>query len=251
MKRADIMNILAIVQARMGSKRLPGKVIKPIINKPLILHVLDRLSKSGYVNNIVLATSTLDSEAPLVKIAKEAGYEVFRGEEENVLKRYFDAGRKYNGDVIVRVTGDCPLIDPYIVDNVISYYLMYDYDYVRLDVPNTFIRGFDVEVFSKDALEIVYKEVSKGDRKDNKSKDNKDYKEHVTLYIYKNRDRFKIGYVKGDRLYNKNYRLCVDTKEDFEIVSKVFEYFEDEYVGAKDVVRFLDGNERECGCGGG
>lgn len=236
MKRVDIMNILAIVQARMGSKRLPGKVIKPIINKPIILHVLDRLSKSRYVDNIVLATSILEKEEPLVKVVKGAGYEVFRGDENNVLKRYIDASRKYKGDIVVRITGDCPLIDPYIVDNVISHYLMYDYDYVRLDVPNTFIRGFDVEVFSRDILERVYKEVSKGN-----GKDNEDYKEHVTLYIYENRDRFKVGYVKGDRLYNKNYRLCVDTMEDFEVVSRVFEYFKDEYVRARDVVGFLLG----------
>lgn len=228
------MNIISIVQARMGSERLPGKVIKPILGKPMILYVLDRLSKSKYLNNIILATSLLDSELPLIEIVSEAGYEVFRGDENNVLKRYYDANKKYKGDIIIRVTGDCPMIDPYIVDNVISYYLAYDYDYVRLDVPNTFIRGFDVEVFSKDALDRVFEKVSEID--------DKQYKEHVTLYMYKHPNEFKVGYVKGDKLYNKNYRLCVDTEEDFEVISKVYDHFQDEYVKGKDVVKFLDMN---------
>lgn len=229
------MKIVAIVQARMGSERLPGKVIKPIIGKPMILHVLDRLNKSKYISKIILATSVLDNEGPLVKIVSEAGYEVFRGEEDNVLKRYIDANKKYKGEIIVRITGDCPLIDPQIVDNVISYYLMYNYDYVKLDVPNTFIRGFDVEVFSRVSLERVYEEV-------NKSNDLQ-CKEHVTLYMYKNEDKFKTGYVKGDELYNKAYRLCVDTIEDFELVSIIYEYFRDEYIESKDVVEFLDRNK--------
>ena len=226
------MKIIAIVQARMGSERLLGKVIKPIIGKPMILHVLDRLSQSKYVNEVILATSIEDKELPLVNIVSAAGYKVFRGEEDNVLKRYIDANREYGGDVIVRVTGDCPMIDPQIVDNVISYYLIYNYDYVRLDVPDTFIRGFDVEVFSKDALEVTYKEVNT---------DNEEwYKEHVTLYMYRNQEKFKVGYVKGEELYNKDYRLCVDTSEDLEMVSKIYENFGDEYIGAKDVVEFLD-----------
>lgn len=228
------MKILAIVQARMGSNRLPGKVIKPILGKPMILYTLDRLKKSRYINEIVLATSTNDREDPLVQVVSQKGYSIFRGEEDNVLKRYVDTYKEYGSDIIVRITGDCPLIDSHIVDNVISYYLINDYDYVRLDVPDTFIRGFDVEVFSSEALVKAYGEVSKiGEDR---------YKEHVTLYMYKNKDKFKIGYVKGDKLYSKDYRLCVDTEEDFEVVKRIYEYFKDEYVGARNVVQFLDRN---------
>ncbi|SCG81920.1 putative protein MJ1063 [Proteiniborus sp. DW1] len=228
------MKVLCIVQARMGSERLPGKVIKPILGKPMILYTLNRLKRSKYVDEIVLATSTNEIEEPLVQIVRQEGYNIFRGDENNVLKRYVDAYKEFGGDVIVRVTGDCPLIDPQIVDNVISHYLIYDYDYVRLDVPDTFIRGFDVEVFSAEALERTYDEVNKSSEEQ--------YKEHVTLYMYKNKDKFKVGYVKGDELYNKNYRLCVDTVGDFEVVCKTYEYFKDEYIGAKDVVEFLDKN---------
>ena len=228
------MKVLCIVQARMGSERLPGKVLKPILDKPMIMHVLDRLKKSRYIDEIVLATSQQDEEKSLVEAVQKNGYQVFRGEENYVLKRYIDTYRKYGGDVIVRITGDCPLIDPQIVDHVISYYLAYDYDYVRLDVPETFIRGFDVEVFSSKALEKAYEEVDK--------MNNESYKEHVTLYMYTNQAKFKVGYVEGQELYNKNYRLCVDTKEDFEVVERVYGHFRDEYVSAKDVVMFLDEN---------
>lgn len=229
------MNVLCIVQARMGSERLPGKVIKPILNKPMILYTLERLNKSKYIDKIVLATSNKDIEKPLVKIVSGAGFEVFYGDEDNVLKRYKEASDAYNGDVIIRITGDCPFIDSLIVDNVISNFLMYDYDYVRLDVPDRFIRGFDVEIFSKVALEKVYVLTKDLDKM---------YKEHVTLYMYRHPEAFNIGYVKGETFYSKDYRLCVDTKEDFELVTKIYEHFKNEFISGKKVVEYLDSNPK-------
>lgn len=225
------MKILAIVQARMGSERLPGKVIKPILNKPMVVHTLDRLKKSKYINQIILATSDLEKDNILEATVKKYGYEVYRGNENDVLQRYKVASDQYNGDVLIRVTGDCPLIDPVIVDNVISYFLTNNFDYVRLDVPDSFIRGFDVEVFSKEAL----------DRTFNLAKEEK-YREHVTLYMYNHPKAFRIGYVKGTSLYSKGYRLCVDTEEDFKLVNIIYEYFGDENISSKDVVDFLDNN---------
>lgn len=238
------MKVICIVQARMGSERLPGKVIKPILGKPMILYTLDRLSKSRYIDKLVLATSEKETEEPLVNVCEAAVYEVFRGDEVNVLKRYKDAVDYYmqnDEDVaIVRVTGDCPLIDPIIVDNVITHFLMYGYDYVRLDVPDSFVRGFDVEVFSRKALNLVYDKVN---RKNDKNDEYDMYREHVTLYMYKYPEEFKIGYVKGYELYNKNYRLCVDTNEDLEIVKNIFEYFNDEFIDAKSSIKYLDNNK--------
>ncbi|MCY6959583.1 glycosyltransferase family protein [Clostridium brassicae] len=225
------MKVLAIVQARMGSERLPGKVVKPILNKPMIMHTLDRLKKSKYIDKVVLATSDLEKDDILNKTVKEGCYDVFRGSEDNVLERYKITSDKYCGDIIIRVTGDCPLIDPVIVDNVVSYFLMNNFDYVRLDVPESFIRGFDVEVFSKEALDKTFK-LAKEEK----------YKEHVTLYMYNHPEIFKIGYVKGNSFYKKDYRLCVDTEEDFKLVSLIYENFNDENVSAKDVVEFLDKN---------
>lgn len=145
------MKMLCVVQARMGSERLPGKVIKPIMDKPMILYTLNRLNKSKYIDEIILATSIENKEQPLVDIVEKEGFKIFRGEENNVLKRYKDTVDKFAGDIIIRVTGDCPLIDPTIVDNVITYFKMNNFDYIRLDVPNSFIRGFDVEIFWKES----------------------------------------------------------------------------------------------------
>lgn len=226
------MKVLAIVQARMGSERLPGKVIKHILNKPMIIHTLDRLKRSKYIDEIILATSCLGKDDILADTAKSYGYNIFRGSENDVLERYKAAADKYNGDVIIRVTGDCPLIDPVIVDNVVSYFLANDFDYVRLDVPETFIRGFDVEVFSKEALDKTF-QLAKEEK----------YREHVTLYMYNYPKTFKIGYVKGSSFYNKDYRLCVDTEIDFKVVNTIYKHFNDEYVFSRDVVKFLDENE--------
>ncbi|MBN1057667.1 3-deoxy-manno-octulosonate cytidylyltransferase [Clostridium botulinum] len=232
------MKVLCIVQARMGSERLPEKVIKKIIGKSIILHVLDRLSKAKLIDEIVLATSDKKNEKQLVDLVEDSHYNVFQGEEKNVLKRYKDAADRFKGDIIVRITGDCPCIDYLIVDNVISYFKMYDYDYVRLDVPNSFIRGFDVEVFSRKALDKVYRNICTLSNEE----ELKDYKEHVTLYMYKHPNDFKIGIVKGEKQYNKDYRLCVDTQEDFELVQKIYNNFNDEYVLAKDIVKYIDDN---------
>lgn len=237
------MKILCVVQARMGSQRLPGKVIKPILDKPMILYTLNRLNKSKYIDEIILATSKENKEQPLVNVVEKEGFKVFRGEENNVLKRYKDTVDKFDGDIIIRVTGDCPLIDPVIVDNVITYFKMNNFDYVRLDVPNSFIRGFDVEIFSKESLYKVYSTVnSLEDTYEKKGFTKENYLEHVTLYMYNHRDMFKVGYIKGEDFYNKAYRICVDTKEDFELVNNIYEYFKNEYVMANEIVEYLDKN---------
>ena len=229
------MKVLCIVQARMGSERLPKKVIRPILDQAMIIYTLNRLKKAKYIDEIVLATTVEAADQPLVNIVKKQGYKVFRGDENNVLKRFVDTYKKYGGDIIIRVTGDCPLIDPIIVDNVIAYFMANNYDYVRLDVPETFIRGFDVEVFSAKTLLKVWEKVSSLDNSHR-------YKEHVTLYIYENPDKFKIGFVRGNEFYNKDYRLSVDTLEDFKLVETIFNYFQDEYIEAKKVVKYLDQN---------
>ena len=129
------MKIICIIQARMGSERLPGKVIKPIKGVPLIGYTIDRLKRSRYIDEIILATSDKEQDDKLVDVAQEYKIECFRGSEENVLERYVKCAKKYNGDIIIRITGDCPLIDPIIVDNVITKLIMYKYDYVRLLCP--------------------------------------------------------------------------------------------------------------------
>ena len=229
-KCGDCM-VTCIVQARMGSSRLKGKVLRDIIGYPLILLNLKRLERATSIDQLIMATSNKAEDDPLCDVVKAAGFMVFRGDEDNVLKRYHDCVMEYGGDIIVRVTGDCPLIDPNIADSIISQYQLQDYDYVRLDVPDTFIRGFDVEVFSREALMKTFELVDE-DR----------YKEHVTAYIYNHPDQFSIGKVYGDSRFIKDYRLCVDTIEDFILASRIFEHFNDIYVPADVVVDFLDKN---------
>jgi spore coat polysaccharide biosynthesis protein SpsF len=226
----------------MGSERLPGKVIKPILGRSMILYTLDRLNRSRYIDHIVLATSVEEREIPLVEAVNSVGYDVFRGNESNVLKRYRDCSNKYGGDIIIRVTGDCPLIDSVIVDNVVTYFEINDYDYVRLDVPGSFIRGFDVEIFTRETLDRVYKAVCNLEADESDRPDIDMYKEHVTCYIYKHPNEFKIGHVRGSDFYNKNYRLCVDTAEDFGLVENIYEHFKDEYVSSRQIVDYLDKN---------
>ena len=216
------MKVLCIVQARMGSERLPGKVMREMNGKPMISYTLNSLKKSKYIDEIVLATSTQEINNPLVEYVEKANFNVFRGEnEDNVLERYKLASDKYNGDVIIRVTGDCPLINPIIVDHVITKFLMYDYDYVRLDVPDTFQRGFDAEVFSKEALDKVYGKICSEENVHNKGYD--PFREHVTFYIYNHQDEFRVGYVNGEGKYfkNRNINLSVDTEEDFNRVEEI------------------------------
>jgi len=223
--------VTCIVQARMGSSRLKGKVLKEILGQPMIVLNLKRLARSRRIDQLIMATSDKPEDDPLHDAVEAAGYKTFRGDEDNVLKRYIDCARMYGGDIIVRVTGDCPLIDPDIVDDVISYFCMYNYDYVRLDVPDTFIRGFDVEVFLIKALERTF-ELATEER----------HKEHVTAFMYHNPNLFSVGKVCGEELFKKDYRLCVDTIKDFTVVSSIFDHFGDIYVTAGAVVQYLDEN---------
>lgn len=212
--------VLCVVQARMGSSRLPGKVLKKINGHPMIYYTLTNLKKSRYIDEIVLATSDKEIDTPLAEYVKSLGINVFRGSEENVLERYKLASDKYGGDIIVRVTGDCPLINPVITDNVITKYLMYkdEYDYVRLDVPNTFVRGFDTEIFSKEVLDRVYSIVCS--EENIKNKDYQPFREHVTYYIYNHMNEFRVGIVEGEGKYfdNRHVNMSVDTDEDLENV---------------------------------
>ena len=232
------MNIICIVQARMGSERLPGKVLKEIKNKPLIDYTISRLKQSKYINNIILATSDLAKDNQLARYALSNNIDCFRGSEDDVLKRYVNAAELYKGDIILRVTGDCPLIDPVVVDNAITDFLINGYDYLRLDVPETFVRGFDVEILTKEALNKTYEYVKEfnGDKLSR-------YNEHVTLYIYENKDKFNMGYLKGKKENIRDYRLCVDTKEDFKIVEEIINKIEEKELSYKNIIKFLDDNK--------
>ena len=152
------MYVIAIVQARVGSIRFPNKVMQPVsVNIPMIEVLFSRLNQSKEIDKIVLATSTDLRNQPLIDHISNLGFEVFQGSENNVLDRYYQAASQYNPDAIVRITGDCPLVDPEVVDTVVNAYKLNNADYVCNTNPPTYPDGLDVEVFSFSALKTAWK----------------------------------------------------------------------------------------------
>ncbi len=206
------MKVVAIVQARMGSTRLPNKVMKPIAGIPMIELLLARLAKSKQIDQIVLATSTDERNTPLVEHVQKLGYPCVRGSESDVLDRYLVAAWQTQADVVVRITGDCPLIDPILVDQVIAQFKAEGVDYLSNTMPPSYPDGLDTEVFTLQALERAGRE----------SQDQFD-REHVTPYLR------KLGLYKTSAMKHSEdlsaLRWTVDEPADFEVVSQVFAHF--------------------------
>jgi len=206
------MKILAVVIARLTSKRLPGKTLMPILGIPMIELLIQRLSFSKKINQIVIAIPKNKKNKKLNIYLNKNQHQVFQGTEKNVLKRFYKAAKLYKADLVVRITGDSPLIDANIVDNLINKLIRNKKDYTTNANPKTFPDGLDAEVMTFKAIKKCYK----------LAKSSYD-KEHVTSYI-RNSGKFKVLY----NQYKKNYsnqRWCVDEKDDFKVVKKIFEYF--------------------------
>lgn len=205
--------VTAIVQARMASERLPGKVLLPVRGRPLLAYLIERLRGSREVHQIAIATSDAASDDALVEFCQAEGIRVTRGPHHDVLGRYRMAATATGGDVIVRVTGDCPLLDPAVVDLCVATYLDADppFDYVSNTQSRRYPRGLDVEVFSRAGLgEADVRATQPFER------------EHVTPYFYTHPERFRIGQVVPD-FDLSNHRWTVDTPEDFELVRLLIE----------------------------
>lgn len=220
------MRIALIIQARMGSTRLQGKVMMPILGKPLLQHLIERVRGIGE-GDVVIATTTSPLDDPIEDLGHTLGVKVFRGSENDVLSRYVAASMEY--DVVVRLTGDCPLLDPDLIDTMLTHFLSDQVDYVSNTILRTYPRGYDVEILSKDALERV-----------NGLAKTPSEREHVTLYVLKHQDRFSI------RQFERNpdishWRLTVDTLEDFELVKRIFESLPEGF-RLSDVERLLKEN---------
>ncbi|KAF5414908.1 MAG: 3-deoxy-manno-octulosonate cytidylyltransferase [Candidatus Methanogaster sp.] len=226
------LNIVAIVQARMGSTRLPGKVMKTILDKHVILWDIDRVSLSKLIDKIVVAIPFGKQDDVIADTIEEYNSNILisRGSEDDVLDRYYNAAVQTNADVVVRITSDCPLIDPVVVDHVIEQFLNNDCDYCSNSLQRTYPRGLDTEVFSFDALSKAW----------NESK--KDYeREHVTPYIIENPYKFKLLNVSND-IDLSHLRWTLDTKEDFEFIDAVYQriYLEKQMFFMDDVLDLLD-----------
>lgn len=207
------MKTLLIIQARMGSSRLPGKVLREIKGKPLIVHMLDRLKKCQTVDAILLATSDRPEDLPLIDLARNEGVKSFTGSETDVLDRFFQAAKELTPEHVVRCTGDCPLIDPEVTDLVIKHHLEKNKDYTSNTVTRSYPRGLDTEVMKFAALEKAVHEAKK------------DYeREHVTPFIWEHPNLFSIEQVVAEPSRQApEIRLTVDTLEDFNFVQAIFD----------------------------
>lgn len=208
------MNVVCIIQARMGSTRLPGKVLKKICGKTVLEHDIDRLRRITNINRIVIATTILEKDNAVVNEAERLGITYFRGSEEDVLSRYYYTAKENNADAIVRVTSDCPLIDSEISEKIIQFYLnnTEKYDYVSNTIDRTYPRGLDTEVFSFKTLEKAFNEAeTQRDR------------EHVTPYIWDNPNTFRIYQYKNEIDYS-HLRWTLDTVEDFKLIESIYNY---------------------------
>lgn len=204
------MKVNAIIQARCGSSRLPRKIFAQIDEKPLIWHVVNRLTYAKTIDNIVLATTVKSDDDIVEKWCRENGVACYRGSENDVLNRYYEASKKFPSDVIVRITADDPFKEPSVIDKVVSSLVSGEYDYVTNNFPPTYPEGLDCEAFTSETLNTMEK-LSKDDFE----------REHVTQYVYHHTDKFRIMNVLNER--NLSYlRWTIDEEADIDMVRAIY-----------------------------
>ncbi|MFH0983991.1 MAG: glycosyltransferase family protein [Candidatus Omnitrophota bacterium] len=207
------MKTVAIIQARMGSSRLPGKSLLPLHGKPVLAHALARLKRCRMIDHIIVATTTEERDRVLLDLARKEGVEGFAGSESDVLDRYYQAARSHTPDHVIRCTGDCPILDPKVTDDVVQRHLEERNDYTSNTIRRTYPRGYDTEVMTFASLERAAREARA------------DYeREHVTPYIWEHPALFKLGHVLAspDRT-QPDLRVTVDTQEDFDLIESIFD----------------------------
>ncbi len=204
------MKVNAIIQARCGSTRFPNKVFAPIDGKPLLWHVVNRLTYAKKIDKIVIATTENANDDQIEKWCKENQIDCFRGSTNDVLNRYYSASLAYPSDVVVRITADDPFKEPSVIDRVISKLEEEKLDYVTNNYPPSFPEGLDCEAFTFEALEKM----------ERKARDSFE-REHVTQYIFRHTDEFKMGNVSNDSDISA-YRWTIDTTTDYEMVCAVY-----------------------------
>ncbi len=228
------LKIVASIEARIFSSRLPGKVLRPICDIPVLAHMVLRLKRSSFIHGIIIATTTNPQDKAICQLAKEEKVGYFQGSEEDVLERVVECHKRTGTDIIIELTGDCPLIDVYWVDKTIEKFLENKWDFVSNCIPMTFPRGLDCKVFRFSDLKWMGENI-----KDSAAR------EHVSLYFYEEHDRYVIGTVKAPSwLRYPKYRWTLDTKEDFEFIKRVYEalYPENNYFNSWDIMQLLKNN---------
>ncbi|MCG6173186.1 glycosyltransferase family protein [Anoxybacillus sp. LAT_35] len=225
------MKVAAIIQARMGSTRLPGKVLKKVLGKTLLEYQMERVKKAKTIDEMIIATTTKESDDPIVQLCQQLSIPYYRGSEEDVLSRYYETATKFGVDVVVRLTSDCPIVDPNVIDKVVEHYLENKdrYDYVSNTLARTYPRGLDTEVVSYEVLKRAHEDAKE-----------LVYREHVTAYIYHHPDQFRLCNVSNEKDESK-HRWTVDTEEDFLLIKNILEilYPINPLFTLKDVIQVL------------
>jgi len=224
------MNTGIIIQARMSSTRLSGKAMKKLGDREILWHVVNRCQQSKLANHVIVATSTDKSDNVIYNFCKNNNIDVYRGDLNDVLGRYYQAAKKFNLDTIVRVTGDCPLIDPDIIDASLKLFSNSKTDYVSNCLNRIFPHGLDCEVFSFDALRESFNKAA-----------GEDEREHATLYMVKNKSLLPYDV---DREYVGDFRLTIDEENDYKLLKIIYKKFynKKDIIDTKEVIKFLKEN---------
>jgi spore coat polysaccharide biosynthesis protein SpsF len=229
MQQMERARIAAIIQARMGSTRLPGKALEDIGGETMLARAVMRTKQARLLHETIVATTTTEKDNAIVDECQRLHFALYRGEEHDVLDRYYQAALAYKVDTIVRITSDCPLIDPTIIDRVIGAFLSKSPDYASNVVERNYPMGLDVEVMTMQALTKAWREADKPYERT-----------HVTPYIYQNTSLFRLLHVTGDADYS-HYRWTVDTPEDLAFVRTIYERFgNSNSIRWKEVIGLLD-----------
>jgi len=207
------MNKAAIIEARMKSTRLPGKVLKPIVGKPILELLIERIKQARCLDEVIVATTNTNADDPIEELAQRLNVRCFRGSEEDVLDRVLKAAQSYSVDIIVEITGDCPLLEPAKIDSMLKAYQYLHVDFMANRLDGSYPGGLGLRIFSRAVLEKVA----------SLTQDPVDH-EHVTLYVWEHPDMFSIYHFQNnlDRKY-WDLRLTLDNAEDFDFIRIIFE----------------------------
>ena len=221
------MKTMVIIQARMGSSRLPGKILMPLGSTDNLTYVTERCKKIDGVSKVLVATSSLSQDDAVEKWCENHQISCYRGSEEDVLDRFIQAAKLYEPDYVIRVTADCPFVDYEMASDMVA--LMKKEQVDIIDLEGQLPRGLAVEVISYKALQYI----------DEKGHENR-HREHVTYYAYEFKEQFtRVSYVADEMRNEPSLRITLDTVADYELLSKVASHFDDVFVSSVDVIKYL------------
>lgn len=229
------INVVTVIQARMGSSRLPQKVSLPLAGKPLLIRMYERVLRSKFIGKLVIATTIESADEPLLKLCEEHKINYYRGHPTDLLDRHFKVALELEADAVVKIPSDCPLIDPGVIDKVLEYYLQNvdKFDYVSNLHPPTYPDGNDVEIMSITALRTAWENASREFER-----------EHTTPFIWENPDKFRIGNVEWETglNYSMSHRFTIDYLEDYLFIKAVYDelYKANPNFSLEDILKLLE-----------